>query len=150
MKFKFTWPMGIVLAIVLFMAYILQFVYKAMVSPEYDHDLVATDYYQKELKYQSEIDKQKRALKLEQNVTITKDENGLIILFPKKFDSRRITGIVELIRLSDKSADMTLPIIIKDHKLLIEKSKLVKGKYKIIVDWEVDGQSYMLKKEITY
>ncbi len=150
MKFKFTWPMGIVLAIVLFMAYILQFVYKAMMSPEYNHDLVTTDYYQKELKYQSEIDKQKRALKLEENVVVTKNDKGLVIIFPKNFDSKKITGIVELIRLSNKNADITIPIIIKDHQLLIEKDQLVKGKYQIIVDWEVNGQSYMLKKEINY
>lgn len=150
MKFKFTWPMGIVLSILLFMGYILSFVYKAMVSPEYDHHLVTEDYYQKELNYQNEIDKQKKSLKLKENITVSTNEKGLVILFPKEFDSQKITGVLQLVRLSNEKADVTLPIIVKNHQLIVENEKLIKGKYKLIIDWEVNGEGYMFKKEIVY
>lgn len=150
MKFKFTWPMGIVLAILLFMGYILSFVYKAMMSPDHDHHLVTEDYYQKELKYQSEIDKQKRALNLEQDIIVSKNEKGLLIIFPKQFQSEKITGTVELLRLSNEKADLALPIIVKDHQLLIEDDKLIPGSYRLTIDWEAEGETYMFKKEIMY
>lgn len=150
MKFKITWPIGIVMAILLFMGYILSFVYKAMVSPEYDHHLVTENYYQKELKYQSEIDKQKRALKLTEDIAISKNEKGLLIIFPKQFQSEKITGTIEFLRLSDEKADLILPIIIKNHQLLVEDKKLIKGKYRLIIDWEAEGKTYMFKEEITY
>lgn len=150
MKFKITWPIGIVMAILLFMGYILSFVYKAMVSPEYDHHLVTEDYYQKELKYQGEIDKQKRALKLTEDIAISKNEKGLLIIFPKQFQSEKITGTIEFLRLSDEKADLILPIIIKNHQLLVEDKKLIKGKYRLIIDWEAEGKTYMFKEEITY
>ncbi len=150
MKFRFTWPIAIILAIALFMGYILQFVYKAMTMSEYNHELVETNYYQKELKYQSEIDKQKRAKNLEQDVIVTKSEEGLLIIFPKEFEAKKITGVVQLMRLSDKKADVTVPIIIQNHQLLIKDERLIKGKYKITIDWEANGKGYMFKEEITY
>ncbi len=150
MKFKITWPVAIIIVICLFMGYILQFVYKAMVMPEYNHQLVTTNYYQKELKYQAEIDKEKRAKQLKQDVIVTKNEEGLVIIFPDEFESKKITGIVELLRLSDEKADITLPIIVENHQLLIKDEKLIKGQYQITIDWEVNGQGYMLKKEIMY
>ncbi len=150
MKFRISWPVAIIIAICLFMGYILQFVYKAMAMPEYNHELVTTNYYQKELKYQNEIDKEKRANQLKQNVIVTKNEQGLLIIFPSEFESKKITGIVELLRLSNGKADMTLPIIVENHRLLIKDEKLIKGKYKIIIDWEANGQGYMFKKDIMY
>ncbi|MBS9766423.1 MAG: FixH family protein [Flavobacteriaceae bacterium] len=154
MKFKINSnvviPAMIIIAITLFMGYILQFVYKAMAMPEYNHQLVTTNYYQKELKYQSEIDKEKRAKQLKQDVIVTKNEEGLLIIFPDEFESKKITGIVELLRLSDEKADITLPVIVENHRLLIKDEKLIKGQYQITIDWEVNGQGYMLKKEIMY
>lgn len=150
MKFRFSWPFAIVLAIVLFMAYILNFVYKAMASPEYNHELVTEDYYHKELKYQEEIDKQKRGLKLEQNITLQKTDEGIYIVFPNEFEPKEITGTIELLRLSDENADVSVPIITKKHEILIENDKLIKGTYRLTVDWEAKGESYMYKKDITY
>lgn len=55
MKIKFNWGTGIVIAMVLFMTFILTFVYKSL-TPQYTHDLVSEDYYKDELLYQKEID----------------------------------------------------------------------------------------------
>ena len=57
MKIKINWGTGIVIAIVLFIAFILSFVYKTIFMEEYEHHLVSEDYYKDELHYQEEIDK---------------------------------------------------------------------------------------------
>ena len=68
MKIKINWGTGIVIAMLLFMTFILQFVYRSFDSKN-SHDLVSKDYYKDELYYQQEIDKMNNANKLEQNIT---------------------------------------------------------------------------------
>jgi len=66
MKIKINWGTGIVIAMVLFMAFILQYVYRVSVYEKYDHHLVADDYYKDELNYQKQIDKESNANNLKE------------------------------------------------------------------------------------
>ena len=59
---KFNWGTGIVLAFVAFITFILYFVVLSFRDPASNHDLVTDDYYQKELKYQDDLDAAKRAV----------------------------------------------------------------------------------------
>ena len=55
-KYKISWPTGIILSIIAFMVFILSFVYKATFLPEYGHHLVSEEYYKEELNYQKEME----------------------------------------------------------------------------------------------
>ncbi len=66
MKFKISWPTGIIISIAAFVIFILSFVYKVTFLPQYDHHLVSDDYYKDELNYQQEIDKLNKAAELKQ------------------------------------------------------------------------------------
>ena len=150
MKIKWNWGTGIVIAMALFMIFILQFVYRVTFMDEYNHQLVSEDYYKDELYYQEEIDKMNNASKLTENVTILNVENGIQINFPKEKNFSKITGIVTFQRLSNNKLDFTKSIELKNSTLFIPDSSLVSGRWDIKVDWQFNKEEYLTKKSIFY
>ncbi len=150
MKIKFNWGTGIVIAMVLFMAFILQFVYRSVAIDKYSHELVSEDYYKDELYYQQEIDKINNGNQLEQNITFERVKEGFLITFPQQMDVSKITGTVEFQRPSNKSLDFQQEISLKGSKLLINHTNLVSGKWKVKIDWKYDDKEYMLKEATFY
>jgi hypothetical protein len=150
MKFKISWPAGIIIAITAFVIFILSFVYKVTFMPEYDHHLVSEDYYKDELNYQQEIDKQNKGINLSENVSLKKMPNGLQITFPSEFDFRNINGTVFFQRLSNNKIDFQLPINLESHQLLIPNNQLVDGRWDVKIEWEVNNTKYLFKEKIIY
>ena len=150
MKIKINWGTAIVIAIALFMAFILSFVYKVTFIDKYDHHLVSEDYYKDELLYQQEIDKLENAASLTQNVSLLKTSKGLIISFPDEFVNDSITGYVYLQRLSDIKLDINEELKVIDNVHLITSDKLVNGKYAVKVEWKCKGEEYQLKDNYIY
>ena len=83
---KINWGTGIVLAFIGFISFIMYFVINMNINKKYDHDLVAEDYYKLELEFQNDIDKQNNAKTLEQNLSWTKTDEGILIAFPEKLE----------------------------------------------------------------
>jgi len=150
MKFKISWPTGIIISIVAFVIFILSFVYKVTFLPEYDHHLVSDNYYNDELNYQQEIDKLNSAAELKYDVTIEKVKEGLLVNFPKEFKVSEITGNILFKRLSNEKLDFQLPIKLEDHSYLISDSNLVDGRWDIKIEWKANNKSYLFKKKINY
>ena len=151
MKIKLNWGFGIVLAFVGFIGFILFFVIKMSSDNKYSHDLVAKDYYNKELNYQKNIDATKNAKKLTENIKIERVKEGLKIIFPKEFKPQSIKGKVFLYRPSNKQLDFETQIAVSDSSyLLMPDKRLLDGRWNIIVDWTYIQQSYLFKKEIFY
>ncbi|SNR50152.1 FixH protein [Lutibacter agarilyticus] len=150
MKFKISWPTGIIIAIASFVIFILSFVYKVTFLPEYDHHLVSDNYYMDELNYQQEIDKQNKGLDLKENVTLQKVADGLLVSFPSEFDFSKITGTIDFKRLSNDKIDFSLPINLVANQVLIKDDMLVVGRWDVKVEWKVGDNIYMLKEKINY
>ena len=150
MKFKISWPTGIIIAIASFVIFILSFVYKVTFLPEYDHHLVSDDYYMEELNYQQEIDKQNKGIDLKENVTIKKVDKGLLISFPSEFDYSKISGTIDFLRLSNDKIDFSMPIKLTANELLIGDENLVDGRWDVKVEWTVNDNTYLLKEKINY
>jgi nitrogen fixation protein FixH len=120
------------------------------VNKKYDHDLVIENYYQQELEFQNDINKQQKGNDLAENITWSKTDKGIIITFPEAFEANLITGNVFLYRPSNKQFDFETPILLSEHTLLIPDERLLDGRWNIKVDWQYEGNSYMFKKEIVY
>ena len=150
MKIKISWPVGIVVAIVAFMVFILSFVYKATFVSEYDHHLVSEEYYKDELHYQEEIDKLNKGVALKQNVAIEKTAEGLVINFPTEFKPEAITGTVFFKRLSNEKIDFNFPIELKTHQLFIKDEKLVDGRWDVKIEWFINNDEYLFKEKLMY
>ena len=147
---KINWGTGIILAFIAFISFIMYFVIRMNVQSKYDHDLVTETYYEEELQYQNDIDKQRNAQKLLQNVTMTQTEAGIVITFPKTFAADNIKGKVFLYRPSNKHFDFEIPISLSNHTLLIPDNRLLGGRWNLTVDWSYDEVMYLYKKEIIH
>ena len=147
---KFNWGTGIVLAFIAFISFIMYFVINMNTNKKYDHDLVTDDYYKEELEFQNDIDKEKNAVELSQNVHWEKVSEGIKLTFPETFVANKITGKVFLYRPSNKQFDFEIPISLSNHHLLIPDSRLLDGRWNIKVYWQYNGKSYLYKKEIIY
>ncbi|NVK52175.1 MAG: FixH family protein [Flavobacteriaceae bacterium] len=151
MKLKLNWGVGIVLAFVGFIGFIMYFVITMSSDKKYSHDLVSSDYYKKELNYQKAIEATKNAKKLKENIKIERVKEGLKIIFPKDFDAKLIKGKVFLYRPSNKQLDYETPIVVSDSSyLLMPDKRLLDGRWNIIVDWSYKEQGFLFKKEIFY
>lgn len=150
MKFKISWPAGIIISIVAFVIFILSFVYKVTFLPEYDHHLVSEEYYKDELNYQKEIDQQNKGIALKENVSIKKTNEGLLVSFPKEFEPSTISGIIYFQRLSNDKIDFELPIKLETNEFLIKKETLVEGRWDIKIEWIVNENKYLYKEKIMY
>lgn len=147
---KLNWGTGIVLAFIAFIAFIMFFVIKMTSNDKYDHDLVTEDYYQQELEFQNDIEKQKNAKELKENIYWKKTEKGILIQFPADLDIENISGKVFLYRPSNKQLDFETPISLSTHNLLIPDKRLLDGRWNIIIDWQYNQKSYLFKNEIVY
>lgn len=150
MKFKISWPAGIVIALVSFIIFILSFVYKVTFLPEYDHHLVSEDYYMDELNYQQEIDKENRGAALKEDVSVKTGKNGVTINFPSEFEPNQISGTIFFQRLSNDKIDFSIPIELESNTILIKNEDLVDGRWDIKVEWFVNDTAYLYKEKIIY
>jgi len=147
---KINWGTGIVITFVLFMTFILYFVFKVQSDSKYDNELVTEDYYQKELLVQGNIEKQRSANKLEHQLSFKKTKEGILVIFPKEFDYKSISGKVSLYRPSSQKLDFEIPISLSSSNLLIPNSNLISGLWDITVDWSFNNTNYLNKETMYY
>jgi nitrogen fixation protein FixH len=146
---KINWGTGIVIAIALFMSFILYFVIKVQSNSKYDNELVVEEYYKKDARFSEEMDRVQNAQDLDQKPIITKTAAGITIVFPAVYDPKNIKGKVSLYRPSNKKLDFEMLISLSDPSLLIPKSNLVGGRWDLNMEWQYNGKLY-LTKEIIY
>ena len=146
---KINWGTGIVIGMLLFMAFIMYMVVTMMTDDQYDHDLVTEAYYERDLQYQTEIDAEKKGFAFSP-IQTQKTEEGLSIVFPKELEHKNIRGTVFLYRPSNKRLDFNIPIVISNSQLLIPDERLLGGRWNITIDWEYQGESYLYKEAISY
>ncbi|WP_298246938.1 FixH family protein [uncultured Christiangramia sp.] len=148
---KINWGTGIVIGMLAFVSFIMYFVVTMMSSSDYDHDLVVEDYYKAELHYQQDIDAQENALALNEQISLERRGDSLIVLFPEGIDLEKTTGMVSLYRPSNKNLDFSIPFSeIKSSEFEIPADQLVNGRWNVKVTWQNSEKEFMFKTEIVY
>ena len=143
MKIKWNWGWGIFLSIVLFMVTIIIIV-ATMMNREVD--LVTDKYYDKEIKYQQQIDKEKRTAELNENVNIEYKGNFLSLTFPK---DEKTTGNLYFYRPANLHKDFRVPINLDNNfSQLLDVSKLDKGLWKLQINWSINKKDYYTEKTL--
>lgn len=145
---KINWGTGIVIVIAAFISFIMYFVITMSTNKKYSYDLVTDNYYQQELQYQKQIEAEKNAKNLIENVKLKHSEFGLTVNFPKDLDYKMINGKVFLYRPSNKQLDFEIPISISKPYLLVPEKRLLDGRWNIIVSWTYEKKDYLFKKEL--
>ena len=108
-KSKFNWGTGILITIIVFMVITIGTVVYLM---NQDVDLVASDYYDKGIHHQEQIDRMNRTNKMGDEVSIS-PENGFVrLVLPKSFAQKSLTGTIQFYRPSDSKKDFAVALSI--------------------------------------
>lgn len=139
------WGYRILIVYAVFVVGIMFLVFK---SSSQKMDLVTTDYYAKELKYQQKIDEINRVTALSAPITCEIKNGELIIVFPKDFKGKNITGEAVLYCPSDEGKDAVHKFNIQDAPLVVPVPSVNKNAYELHLSWQVDGWNYYFEKKI--
>ena len=140
-----SWGYKILIVYAAFVVGILFLVFK---SSSQKMDLVTTDYYAKELKYQEKIDETNRVNALSASIVYEVKNNELIILFPKDFLGKKLEGEAILYCPSDEDKDVKQNFTIQDAPLIVSIPSINKTEYELHLSWQADSMSYYFEKKI--
>ncbi len=146
MKIKFNWGFGILIAIIFFMGVTIALV---TVSVNQKTDLVTDHYYEKTLKYQNQIDMEKRSAKFVKGLEITNENNEVNIKFPDAFKKVPVKGELYFYRPSDAANDFTVPLQVDGKgRQVISSAKMKKGFWQVKVEWVMTKENYFCEKSL--
>ena len=134
--------------LIVYVAFVLGIVFMVFKSTNQNTDLVTTDYYAKELKYQDKIDEIKRATALSAPVEYSIKDNALMISFPKDFAGKKLTGEAVLYCPSDEKKDIKQPFTVLDEALELAIPAGSKGLYELHISWHDGEVTYYFEKKI--
>ena len=142
------WPTGIIVACALFVAGTAGLIVMACAQKD---DLVRADYYEQELRYQSQIDRVERTRLAAAQAAVTYDnaKRCLTIALPPAQAARPITGSIHLYRPSAGALDRSFPLKVDANGLQsLDAAGLAPGLWKVRVSWTVDNQDYYLDQKV--
>lgn len=136
------WPYAIIIVLVLFMSYIVQFVYRSTLYPT---DLVTEDYYQQEMTFQAKIEKSSNALSIKDQMSFEIQDGLIAVAFPKEW--KKISGTLSLYNPMNKKLDVSMPFTTQDNVLKMKLKDLQVGKWIIKLDFDYNGKGYFVEEK---
>lgn len=112
-------------------------------------DLVAEDYYARELKFQDQIDKQTNQNSLKDSISCTVLDKHLVVAFPAELSSQSIQGELYFFKSSDASKDLKLAIATNPGGVqIVDRSLLSQGYFHLQIDYTAGDKKYYSEKKI--
>ncbi|HLW61968.1 MAG TPA: FixH family protein [Flavobacterium sp.] len=145
---KFNWGTGIIIAIIAFMTFILQYVIRVQVDAKYNNELVTESYYEKELEVNDNYRNNENLKELGDDFNIQVVDEGIAVQFPEDFNYQNIEGTISLYRPSDQNLDADISIELSSSAMLIPKNALADGRWDIIVNWQYKENHYYKKQAL--
>lgn len=136
------WPYAIVLAMLLFISSI---AYAVALMMDTDVSLVAEDYYGEELRYQEQIDIERRTIQTDRIPKLVAEKNGtaVTIEFTENSSIEMGAGEISFERPADPNLDFKVPVNPgPDGKQFIDLGKAEKGLYLVRISWQEAEQDY--------
>lgn len=138
------WGKGILLSIIAFVGIIMTMV---VISVRMEGiELVTDNYYEQEIKYQDQIDKQKSTLALDREVLVFDAANKTLVLdLPIG-----VKGKLNFFRPSDEKLDQELSLnILEERNKTIPIDSMKEGYWRVQLSWTENGTSYYQEKKIS-
>jgi hypothetical protein len=128
---------------VLYLSFVALIVAMVAMAMNQKVDLVASDYYEQEIKYQGKINKIERTKMLNSQLIWKVENTKITFEFPKESNGKTKSGYVNFFRPSDAELDQKTEF--KNDTLsnqTIDITMLKKGVYKMQIDWKVEDIEY--------
>ncbi len=143
---KINWGTAIVIAFVLFAAFITYFM---VVGSQNRADLVTEDYYDQEISYQQRINDKARAKELGQ-IIIEPDAENLAVVFPADFNGIQASGTIHFYKPDNANFDQKIELALgSNNRQVIDISNFIRGKWEIKISTKVDGLGYYWEESIS-
>jgi hypothetical protein len=148
MKTKNYWPMGITATLLLFFLGTVSLIVMACRQSD---DLVTNNYYEDEIRYQKQIDRETREQHLESKATAAYDAiaGRLMISLPARESFDKVQGQIQLYRPSDAQLDRNFAL--KPDAIgrqVIDVAELQRGLWLVKVSWSAGGADYYFDQKI--
>lgn len=117
-------------------------------SMRQDFQLVSTDYYGDEIRYQEVIDAGKNQAALSAPVAIVADASNVNIELPQEFAGVSVTGEVHFYSPVNADWDKVIDMNISNKILSIPRTQLHTTRYKVKITWNADNKQYYQESEI--
>lgn len=136
------WPLSITVFLILFVLSLVAFL---IFASSQDVGLVARNYYEKELKYQDQIDRRQRAnaLVVPVKMTYTAANQQYTVEFPDTFVTAGITGELVFYRPNDDKLDSHHNIRPdENNRQFFSTADMTKGLWRVNLTWKANGVEY--------
>lgn len=144
---KLDWGKSIVIAIVLFIGFIMFMVIQMTTQKEFDHDLVVEEYYKKEMTLNEKLEKLDNGKTYENEILFVANANGLLLNFPEALKNIKNADVYGY-RASDKSLDFSTQISLNDNREFLINRPLKQGPWEFTVAFTLESKDYLVKKTI--
>lgn len=146
-KHRNPWPIAITGFFIIAIIFIATFIAFAVRQRE---DLVSADYYEREVRYQSQLDSMNRSQSFAaQSVVTFEPQMQTIVITLPVAQTQGATGNIHLYRPSDARMDRELPLALtEDGTQRLDAKKLADGLWKVRVKWNANGQDYFLDQPV--
>lgn len=140
------WGTKITIAMVLFMTFIVTLVVRiSMAKPE----LVADNYYEQEINFETKIKAQKNMAKLAHAPEIYTANGNIFVDISPCINQEQVEGQIHIYRPNNASLDITIPITGNPTSpIVVPEESLVKGVYSVQVSWDMNGKKYFSEERI--
>ena len=142
------WPVAIIAFFAVAVSGCVSFVVFCNLHPA---DLVSQDYYEQELRYQSQIDRIDRARDIAGQVSVAFDRSRcrITLSLPKEHASAQVNGSIQLYRPSKAGMDERLALKLDPNGTqVIDAKHLSPGLWKVKVLWSVAGHEFFVERKV--
>jgi hypothetical protein len=142
------WPIAITGFFALAIAGAVAFVLFCNMHPE---ELVSSDYYEREVRYQGQMEKMARAHELPNRLSLAHDveKQELSVGLPAEAFDDTTTGQISLYRPSASRFDRTIALdSAKGATQVVETRHLPPGLWRVRVSWNYQGQEYWAEDKV--
>lgn len=143
---KFNWGVGVFALYAFFALLVIGAVIFSMTKKV---DLVTDNYYDKELKYQKQIEREQNSNSADKKIKTEINSKSLKLEFPEFVNPDSVNGEIHFYRPSDSSKDFVRNIKLeKNRKQIIILSKLERGLWKLQITWSYNNKDYYHEESI--
>lgn len=143
------WPVGLIAFFAVYILYLVGFIVFSTFHPV---DLVADDYYAREIQYQDQIDREQRSLDVRKSIQFRLDPEAKQIFFEIPVEHAKLIseGTVYFYRPSDAKLDARLPLKLDANgDQVIDVGSLKSGLWKIKISWKASNEDYYFERALT-
>ena len=135
-----SWGNKIIIAFILFATMIITLVVLCM---RQDFDLVSDNYYEKELKFQDQIDATINAAPFDSAIHISVTAEEIVLAMPASGLKNFKEGEVLFYRASDSNLDVLQDLSFNAQGIQsFARDHFVMGNYRVKISWEADGKTF--------